>query len=78
MACQLPLPVDLNRLHLCMLVKVIYRMNRRINVELGNGFSFVTRQKRIHLDGDDFFVDLVFYNRLLQCFVLVQELEMPL
>ncbi|MBF0274935.1 MAG: DUF1016 family protein [Nitrospinae bacterium] len=37
-------------------------------LELGNGFSFVARQKRIHLDGDDFFVDLVFYNRLLQCF----------
>jgi len=39
-------------------------------LELGNGFSFVARQKRIHLDGDDFFIDLVFYNRLLQCFVL--------
>ena len=35
-------------------------------LELGNGFSFVARQKRIHLDGDDFFIDLVFYNRLLQ------------
>jgi predicted nuclease of restriction endonuclease-like (RecB) superfamily len=35
-------------------------------LELGNGFSFVARQKRIHLDGDDFFADLVFYNRLLQ------------
>ncbi len=41
-------------------------------LELGNGFSFVARQKRIHLDGDDFFVDLVFYNRLLQCFVIVE------
>ena len=41
-------------------------------LELGNGFSFVARQKRLHLDGDDFFVDLVFYNRLLQCFVLVE------
>jgi predicted nuclease of restriction endonuclease-like (RecB) superfamily len=41
-------------------------------MELGNGFSFVARQKRIHLDGDDFFVDLVFYNRLLQCFVLIE------
>ena len=41
-------------------------------LELGNGFSFVARQKRIHLDGDEFFVDLVFYNRLLQCFVLVE------
>lgn len=41
-------------------------------LELGNGFSFVARQKRIHLDGDDFFIDLVFYNRLLQCFVLIE------
>jgi len=41
-------------------------------LELGNGFSFVARQKRIHIDGDDFFVDLVFYNRLLQCFVVFE------
>ncbi|MCG2617988.1 PDDEXK nuclease domain-containing protein [Terrimonas sp. NA20] len=44
-------------------------------LELGNGFSFVARQKRIHLDGDDFFIDLVFYNRLLQCFVLIELLR---
>lgn len=41
-------------------------------LELGNGFAFVARQKRIHLDGDDFFIDVVFYNRLLQCFVLLE------
>ena len=41
-------------------------------LELGNGFSFVARQKRIHLDGDDFFADLVFYNRLLQSFVIFE------
>lgn len=41
-------------------------------LELGNGFSFVARQKRIHLEGDEFFVDLVFYNRLLQCFVIIE------
>lgn len=40
-------------------------------LELGNGFSFVARQKHIHLDGDDFYIDLVFYNRLLHCFVLI-------
>ena len=39
-------------------------------LELGNGFSFVARQKRIIIEGDEFFIDLVFYNRLLQCFVL--------
>lgn len=41
-------------------------------LELGNGFAFVARQKRIHIDGDEFFVDLVFYNRLLQCFIIIE------
>jgi predicted nuclease of restriction endonuclease-like (RecB) superfamily len=41
-------------------------------LELGNGFTFVARQKRIHIDGDEFFIDLVFFNRLLQCFVLIE------
>ncbi len=41
-------------------------------LELGNGFSFVSRQQRIHLEGDDFYIDLVFYNRLLQCHVLFE------
>jgi len=40
-------------------------------LELGKGFCFVARQKRISLDGDHFYVDLVFYNRLLKAFVLV-------
>ena len=40
-------------------------------LELGHGFSFVARQKRLTLDGDHFYIDLVFYNRLLQCFVLI-------
>jgi RecB family endonuclease NucS len=39
---------------------------------MGNGFSFVARQKRILLEDDEFFVDLVFYNRLLQCFVIIE------
>ena len=41
-------------------------------LELGNGFSFVSRQKRILLEDDEFFVDLVFYNRILQCFVIIE------
>lgn len=32
-------------------------------LELGNGFAFIARQKRIHIEGDEFFVDLVFNNR---------------
>ena len=41
-------------------------------LELGNGFTFVARQKRLHIEGDEFFIDLVFYNRLLQCFVIIE------
>ena len=40
-------------------------------LELGKGFCFVARQKRITLHGDHFYVDLVLYNRLLRCFVLI-------
>ncbi|MBW7869155.1 MAG: DUF1016 domain-containing protein [Brumimicrobium sp.] len=40
-------------------------------LELGNGFSFVARQKRISFDDKHFRIDLVFYNRILQCFVLI-------
>ena len=40
-------------------------------LELGKGFCFVARQKRLSVEGDHFYVDLVFYNRLLRCFVLV-------
>jgi predicted nuclease of restriction endonuclease-like (RecB) superfamily len=41
-------------------------------LEMGNGFSFVARQKRILLEDDEFFADLVFYNRLLRCFVIIE------
>ena len=41
-------------------------------LELGNGFSFVARQKRILLNDDEFFCDLTFYNRLLRCFVIIE------
>ncbi len=40
-------------------------------LELGRVFSFVARQKRFSLDGQDFFIDLVFYNYILKCFVLI-------
>ncbi len=40
-------------------------------LELGKGFSFVARQKRINVDGDNYFIDLVFYNYVLKCFVLI-------
>ena len=40
-------------------------------LELGNGFTFVARQKRISFDDKNFYIDLVFYNRLLKSFVLI-------
>ena len=40
-------------------------------LELGTGFTFVARQKRITLESEHFFIDLVFYNRLLRCFVVI-------
>ena len=45
---------------------------QKFPLELGNGFPVVARQQRLHLYGNDFFVDPVFYNQLLQCFVLVE------
>lgn len=41
-------------------------------LELGQGFTFVARQKRILLEDDEFFADLVLYNRLLRCFVVIE------
>lgn len=40
-------------------------------LELGKGFLFEARQKRFSFDDDHFYVDLVFYNRLLKCYVLI-------
>ncbi len=40
-------------------------------LELGKGFAFVARQQRISTESQDFYIDLVFYNYLLKCFVLI-------
>lgn len=40
-------------------------------MELGKGFAFVARQKHLWVEGEDCFIDLVFYNYLLKCFVLI-------
>jgi len=40
-------------------------------LELGRGFTFESRQKRISFDGEHFYIDLVFYNYILKCFVLI-------
>lgn len=44
---------------------------QRFLLELGKGFSFVARQKRITLDNDHYYIDLVFYNYILKCFFLI-------
>jgi len=40
-------------------------------LELGKGFAFVARQKRLTLDGDHFYIDLVFYHTILKCYVII-------
>lgn len=40
-------------------------------LELGNGYCFVARQKRFLIEDDEYFADLIFYNRLLRCFVVI-------
>ncbi len=40
-------------------------------LELGKGFAFVARQERLTLDGDHFYVDLVFYHTILKCYILI-------
>ena len=40
-------------------------------MELGKGYAFVARQQHIHTDMGDFYIDLVFYNYILKCFLLI-------
>ncbi len=47
-------------------------------LELGRGFAFVARQKRITLDGDHFYIDLVFYHTILKCYVVLDLKTGPL
>ncbi len=44
---------------------------REFLLELGRGFAFVDRQKRIQTEHSDFYIDLVFYNYILKCFVII-------
>lgn len=53
------------------LESALIRQLQSFLLELGKGFSFVARQRRISLGGEHFYVDLVFYNFLLKCFVLI-------
>lgn len=51
---------------------------QRFLLELGKGFSFVARQKLVRTEKRDYFIDLVFYNYLLKCFVLVDLKTTPI
>jgi len=44
---------------------------RKFLMELGKGYAFVARQQRIHTEKQDYYIDLVFYNYILKCFVLI-------
>ena len=44
---------------------------RAFLLEMGKGFAFVARQERITLDGDHFYIDLVFYHTILKCYILI-------
>ncbi|MBP5205740.1 MAG: DUF1016 family protein, partial [Bacteroidales bacterium] len=44
---------------------------RNFLMELGKGYAFVTRQQHIHTEDDDYYIDLVLYNYILKCFVLI-------
>ena len=59
------------QLHESQLEDAIITRLQQFLLELGRGFSFVARQQRIRFADKDFYVDLVFYNYLLKCFVLV-------
>ena len=50
----------------------ILREIEKILLEMGAGFSFVARQKRLQIDNDDFYIDLLFYNRKLKRLVAVE------
>ena len=62
---------DSPKLHESELEQAIINNLQSFLLELGKGFSFVARQKHIRLEDDDFYVDLVFYNYMLKCFLLI-------
>lgn len=53
------------------LEKSIISNIQKFLMELGKGYAFVNRQQRIHTEKEDYYIDLVFYNYILKCFVLI-------
>jgi len=62
---------DSPELHESRLEQAIINNLRDFLLELGKGFSFVARQKHIRFGDEDFYIDLVFYNYILKCFLLI-------
>lgn len=62
---------DVDRLHESTLESAIIYNLQHFLLELGKGFSFVARQKRMRFEDEDFYIDLVFYNFHLKCFLLI-------
>ncbi|MCK5162341.1 MAG: DUF1016 family protein [Desulfobacula sp.] len=62
---------DVDRLHESTLESAIISNLQYFLLELGKGFSFVARQKRMRFEDEDFYIDLVFYNFHLKCFLLI-------
>ena len=44
---------------------------QKFMMELGKGYAFVARQQHIHTEKEEYYIDLVFYNYILKCFVLI-------
>lgn len=66
----LNLPSDIRFLEKDLENAIIQKLQQFL-LELGKGFSFVAQQKRISAEEDNFYIDLVFYNYILKCFVLI-------
>ncbi len=62
---------DSDVLHESKLEKAIISNLQSFLLELGKGFAFVGRQKRVQFDDDFFYIDLVFYNCILKCYLLI-------
>lgn len=62
---------DANTLHETKLERAIISNMQSFLLELGKGFAFVGRQKRMQFDADYFYIDLVFYNCILKCYLLI-------
>ncbi len=62
---------DSPKLHESALEQAIIDNLQAFLLELGKGFSFVARQRQIRFDDDTFYIDLVFYNYILKCFLLI-------